>query len=185
MYLLHFAFLLISIASKCPVARTDLSFNGPLEELNMNESDWDADTSIFDQVENPNLPTEDDLFNLDDGSDLPLFAGNPSVCVDGYQPVSRMRARSGGYCDQHGEHPDGLVPGDDSSAREAALTQEEISQQNCPSDYYQGIFIIPVCSAHDTDLIRPSGPFDENGAPLVETGMQDVMWCTLSKPCFD
>lgn len=182
MRLHRFAFLLISTAGIYPVARTDLVFDQTLGEFSMNESDWNTDTSLFDQVANPNQSTEDDFLTLNDGSsDLPLFADNPDVCTDGYQPLSRIRRRSGGYCAQDGEYQDGHVPGDDRWGREAALTQEKIDEDNCPSAYYQGIFKIPVCSSHDTDLIRPSRPLDQDGTPALVSGLRDV-WGILSKP---
>lgn len=182
MRLHRFAFILISTTSRCPIARTELSLDGPLEDFNTNEADPDIDASLFDQVKNPNLPTEDNLFNLNDGSDMSLFADNPSVCLGGSQPPSRIRGRAEGYC-VDGEHPDQPVPGADSTALGAATTQEELNKQNCPSDYYQGIFIIPICSQYDNDLIRLSGPFEGNNVPLSDTGMKDV-WGSLSKPIF-
>lgn len=146
----------------------------------MDGSDWNTDTSLFDQVQNPNLLTEDNIFNLNiDSSNLPLFADNSESCGDGYQPLSRLRTRAGGYCAQNGDHQDGFVPGDDQLGREAALTQEKINQENCPADYYQGIFLIPVCSLYDTVMIRPSR--GQDGQPIPETGLQDV-YGTLSKP---
>ena len=175
------AFVFISIASVFPVAQTDLSFDGsPLEELNMDGFDWNTDTSLFDQVQSPNPSTEDNFFNLNnDSSDLLLFADNPDTCGDGYQPISRIRTRAGGYCAQNGDYQDGFVPGDDQLGREAALTQEKINQENCPADYYQGIFLIPICSLYDTVMIRPS--LGENGQPIPESGLQDV-YGMLSKP---
>lgn len=182
MRLHRFAFMFISTASIYPSAQADLSLDGPpLEELNMDGSDWNTDTSLFDQVP-PSLSTADNLFNLIDGSsDLSLFADNPDACTDGFQPPSRIRARAGGYCAQSGEHPDGLVPGDDQLGREAALTQENINEENCPSDYYQKIFIIPVCSLYEDGMIGMSG--GRLGVPTTDTGLKDV-WGALSKSRF-
>ena len=175
----YFAFLLIYAASVRPIAQADILFDEPLGNLNMDGTNWNAESSLFDQDQSLNLSTEDNLISLNgDPSDHSLLAEDPTVCSDGYQPLSRIRARMGGYCAQNGEHQDGIVPGDNQLEREAALTQEKINQENCPSDYYQGIFIIPICSLYDSDMIRPSS--GENGVPIPETGLQDV-WGQLSK----
>lgn len=185
MRLHHVAFILFSTAIIRSVAQTDFSLDGSLDELDMNGADWgDTDSSLFDQAETPNLSSENDLFNLDDSSSaLFSLADNPSACMDESEPLSRVRARSGSYCDQAGEHPDGVVPGNEPSAREVLPTQETINEVNCPSDYYQGIFLIPVCSAHDSDSVRPSRPiYTEEGMLFQGSGLQDITWCALSKP---
>lgn len=168
--------MLISMASIHAIAQADLSFDDTLGNLNMDASNWNTEPSLFDQVQSQPLSNEENIFNLnEDALDQPLLADDPAACLDGLQPLSRIRARAGGgYCAQHGDEPDGRVPGDNQLEREAALTQEKIDQENCPSEYYQGIFLMPVCSLYDDEMMRPSRSI------IPASGLKDV-WGQLSK----
>lgn len=181
----RFALILICTPGTPSIAQTDFTFDQPLGELDTDGINWNTDTFFENEIENTNPSIKDTFLSFNDGfSDSLLFADNPDLCTNGYQSLNKIRARSGESCVNQEENSDGLAPKTDQSNREATLTQEKINEDNCPAEYYQKIFRIPVCALHNLGPTQMSGPFDEDGFPLDENGLQDVRGTLSKSPLF-
>ena len=155
------------------MARAEFPLDGTADDFFTNEADWGTTTSLIDEVDNPDPTLKDDLFSLNDNSDMTWLADNPSLCLDGNPPSRRLR-RGVDFCSD----PTTL----DESALDLPVvvtTQEEVNEKYCPASSFPGILKIPVCSEDDT-LIRPSDRIGPDQTSAWQTGLKNIMYSTLS-----
>lgn len=180
----YFALVLALTASRYAAAETEFSFDEPLNELNTDGKEWDPDASLFAPSDDlyPTT-TEDNLFPMSSDPSTAAFADNPSICTNGNQPPSRIRARSGTCADEINSGRSGTAVYDPRIPGTVA-EQDEIKQQWCPETAYQGILDIPVCSQYDDIEILSSDLTDfDTGQPLSATGLKIIVTASLSMSC--